>query len=191
MLEAQPLLYTYWSECYVDNYRWRVGIEQPAAMNPLAESSARSLTPAKGRWWCRGEGCLWETETARFCFPIFHPRLSPAPPPLPPPDLSLCWRASYRLPSHVRRAQSGLITLPLVALPAAVGKRDERGERWSEYQPGRFLEVGRRRVFVITRTWCLETGRRQEEEEEVEGMARRRQFPPPPPAQVSRKTLKN
>lgn len=173
MLEAQPFLYTYWSERYVDNYWWRVG-SQPAVINLSAESSPHSLTPAKGTRWCRGEGCLWETETAHFCFPIFHPRLSPRSSLLPPHDSSLCWRASYRLPSHVRRAQSGLITLPLVALPAAVVKRDEHGERWSEYQPGRFLEVGRRRVFVITRTWCLETGRRQEEEEEVEGVARRR-----------------
>lgn len=94
-------------------------------------------------------------------FLSFIPDSPPAPLSCLPSDSSLCWRASYRLPSHVRRAQSGLITLPLVALPAAVGKRDERGERWSEYQPGRFLEVGRRRVFVITRTWCLETGRRQ------------------------------
>lgn len=62
-----------------------------------------SFTSANGRRWCWGEGCLWETETASP-FSIFHPRLSP-------PTSSLCWHASYRLPGHVRRAQSGLITL--------------------------------------------------------------------------------
>lgn len=115
-----------------------------------------SLTSANGRRWCWGEGCLWETETASP-FSIFHPRLSP-------PPSSLCWHASYRLPGHIRRAQSGLITL--VALPAAVGNQENvevrriptRTEVYDYADPGRHVRSANyaRNRCIILISFCQE-----------------------------------
>lgn len=114
-------------------------------------------TSANGRRWCRGEGSLWETETASP-FSIFHPRHLKTFPFVP--HLLFCWHASHRLPGHVRRAQSGLITLCACSASSCSRcscVRTGRKRRWDEYQPGL--------KFMIKRTdsWCWITFRSSNE----------------------------